>query len=78
MFFRSEDAANAWCARENQTRGEVLSIALLWQLALQWYHNRLAVEYHGRTLAEVQIIFQQLGLTSTFWQSDAALNTPQK
>ena len=78
MFFRSEDAVSAWCARENKARGEVLSIALLWQLAQQWYHNRLSADYHGRTLAEVQTIFKQLGLTSAFWQSDAALNAPQK
>ena len=78
MFFRSEDAVNAWCARENQARGEVLSIGVLWQLAQLWYHNRLSVDYHGRTMAEVQIIFQQLGLTSAFWQSSADLNAPQK
>ena len=69
---------NAWCAIKNEPRGEVLSIALLWQLAQVWYHNRLSVEYHGRTLAEVQAVFKQLGLTSTFWQSSADLNTPQK
>jgi hypothetical protein len=43
-----------------------------------WYHNRLSVDYHGRTLAQVQDIFKQLGLTSAFWQSSADLNTPQK
>jgi len=78
LFFRSEDAVNTWCARENQIRGEVLSIGLLWQLAQRWYHNRLSIDYHGRTMAEVQIIFQQLGLTSTFWQSTADRNAPQK
>jgi hypothetical protein len=51
---------------------------VLWQLAQVWYHNRLSVEYHGRTMAEVHAIFQQLGLTSAFWQSNADLNAPQK
>ncbi|MBP7689535.1 MAG: hypothetical protein KA765_16585 [Thermoflexales bacterium] len=78
MFFRSEDAVTTWCADKNEPRGEVLSIALLWQLAQLWYHNRLSVEYHGRTLLDVQAIFQQLGLTSAFWQSNADLNAPQK
>ena len=78
MFFRSEDAVNAWCAIKNEPRGEVLSIEVLWQLAQVWYHNRLSRDYHGRTMAEVQIIFQQLGLTSAFWQSSADLNAPQK
>jgi hypothetical protein len=68
----------AWCAIKNEPRGEVLSIELLWQLAQIWYDNRLSIDYHGRTLAQAQDIFKQLGLTSAFWQSSADLNAPQK
>jgi hypothetical protein len=78
LFFRSEEAVNRWCAQKGQSRGEVLSIETLWALSQQWYHNRLSAEYHGRTAAEVQAIFQQLGLTSDFWQYAGEADAPQK
>ncbi len=48
-------------------RGQVLSVRQVWGLAQQWYGNRLAPEYHGRTLVQVAAIFKQLGLVSPFW-----------
>jgi hypothetical protein len=50
--------------------------AKIWQLSKAWYHNRLSLEYHGRTLAEVQEIFRQLDLTSAFWQRRAREEAP--
>jgi hypothetical protein len=40
----------------------------LWDLSQRWYHNRLSVDYHGRTAAEVAAIFKAMGLTSDFWR----------
>jgi len=34
-----------------------------------WYHDRLALEYHGRTVAQAEEIFTQLGLISAFWRA---------
>lgn len=69
LFFRSEEALNQWLAAKHAERGAVLSISQLWELSQRWYHNRLAPEYHGRTMEQVQGIFKELGLTSEFWQA---------
>lgn len=67
-----------WCAAHTAKRGEALSIAQLWTLSQTWYHNRLSPDYHGRTAADVQAIFQQLGLTSDFWRIGVDPTAPQK
>ena len=67
MFFRSEEMLNKWLTSHNAQRGAVVSLPQLWELSKQWYHNRLMLEYHGRTMEQVQEIFKGLGLTSEFW-----------
>ncbi len=48
-------------------RGEVLNINQVWDLAKYWYRNRLSPHYRGRTSAQAEAIFRQIGLTSPFW-----------
>lgn len=67
LFFRSEEALEIWLRNKNAEHGARLSLPQLWQLSQRWYHNRMSVEYHGRTLEEVQKIFEDLGLTGKFW-----------
>ncbi len=50
--------------------GEVLSVAQVWALSKLWYHDRLSPAFKGRSLAEAQQIFEQLGLISPFWRAD--------
>ena len=69
LFFRSEETLNEWLAFRAAAQGAVLSIPQLWELSQHWYHNRMSVEYHGRTVEQVQEIFRELGLTSEFWQA---------
>ena len=78
LLFQSEEWIDKWCKRNGLKRGETLTINQVWDLSKLWYHNRLSIDYHGRTLADVQAIFKQLELTSAFWQSNADLNAPQK
>jgi len=68
LFFQSEDTLNKWLASRAAERGAVLSISQLWELSKRWYHNRMLLEYHGRTLEQVQEIFREMRLTSEFWQ----------
>jgi hypothetical protein len=68
LFFRSEETLNQWLASQHAQRGAVLSIPQLWELSQRWYHNRLSPEYHGRTMEQVQEIFKEVGLTSSFWK----------
>jgi hypothetical protein len=68
LFFRSEEMLNQWLASKHAKRGAVLSIPQLWELSQRWYHNRMSPEYHGRTMEQVQEIFNEVGLTSSFWK----------
>lgn len=68
LFFRSEEMLHEWLASRNVERGAVFSIPDLWELSQRWYEDRMSREYHGRTMEQVQEIFKELGLTSSFWQ----------
>lgn len=68
VFFRSEETMNEWLTSNHAERGAMLSIPKLWELSKLWYQGRMSAEFHGRTPAQVQEIFKQLGLTSEFWQ----------
>jgi hypothetical protein len=69
LFFRSEEALTQWLVFKNAARGAVFTISQLWDLSQRWYGNRMLPEYHGRSIEEVQSIFQDFGLTSEFWQA---------
>lgn len=70
LFFRSEEMLNKWLDSNRVERGEVLTIPRLWELSKRWYHNRMLPDYHGRTLEQVQQIFDECGLTSSFWRAE--------
>ena len=67
LLFRSEEWIDTWCKRNNLERGEVLTIYQVWELSKLWYDNRLSLDYHGRSVEQVEEIFRQAGLTSAFW-----------
>ena len=69
LFFRSEEALNQWLESKQAERGAVFTIPRLWELSQRWYQDRLSLEYHGRTMEQVQHIFKGVGLTSSFWHS---------
>ncbi len=69
LFFRSEEMLEQWLVSNRVQRGAVLSISTLWELSQHWYRNRMSPEYHGRNLEQIQGIFQEVGLTSEFWQA---------
>lgn len=69
LFFRSEESLEEWLASKQAERGMVLSIPQVWELSKLWYHNRMAPEYHGREMEQIQDIFKELGLTSIFWKA---------
>ena len=67
LLFQSEEWIAKWCNRNNLERGEVLSVAQVWELSKLWYQDRLSLDYHGRNIEQVAEIFKQAGLTSDFW-----------
>jgi len=48
--------------------GELLPYEQVWELSKLWYGNRMMLDYSGRSAAEVQVIFNRLGLHSDFWR----------
>jgi hypothetical protein len=68
LFFRSEANLNSWLGAKDAASGETLKVSQLWQLSQRWYQDRMNVEYHGRTLEQVQEIFREVGLVSSFWR----------
>jgi hypothetical protein len=67
LLFRSEEWIDQWCKRNERPRGEFLTLDQVWELSKLWYGNRLALEYHGRSMEEVTEIFKTIGLTTIFW-----------
>jgi hypothetical protein len=67
LFFRSEEALDEWLVAQHAKRGAALSISKLWDLSQRWYQNRMSPDYHGRTLERAQQVFEEAGLTSSFW-----------
>ena len=57
-----------WCEQRGVSRGEILSLAQVWELSKAWYHNRMSPAFRGRTADEAMRIFAGLGLTGSFWQ----------
>lgn len=67
MLFRSEEWIARWCKSKNVEPGETLSVEQVWELSQLWYRNRLSPQYRGRTAAQAEAIFKQLGFASPFW-----------
>ena len=58
---------NTWCAGQGLERGGLLRLGTAWELALAWYHNRMAPDWERLSRNEVQALFQSLGMTGSFW-----------
>ena len=70
LLFRSEELARRWCERHGRQFGEILTPARIWELSKLWYHDRLSVDYHGRSPQQAEAIFREAGLISEFWKVD--------
>jgi hypothetical protein len=76
LLFRSEEAIEQWCSANRYPQGEILTVEQTWALSRLWYHNRMSIEYHGRSIAQIEAIFRQLGLASSFWYLDENEHKP--
>jgi hypothetical protein len=69
LLFRSGEEIDQWCGASGEPRGDVLTLAQVWNLARAWYGDRMAPDFRGRTVEQAQTIFAGLGLTSPFWRA---------
>lgn len=68
LLFESESQINEWCAKHRIGKGDVQSIAKIWEFSKVWYGNHLNLDWKKWTSEEAQRIFEQAGLTSEVWK----------
>jgi hypothetical protein len=68
LLFRSEPHIDRWCQQWNRPRGGTMTLAQCWQLAREWYADRLSPDWRPKTAAEAQAAFTRIGLTGEFWE----------
>ncbi len=71
LFFRAIGEVDVWCRKHAIPRGEILSADQAWALAQAWYGDYLHPKWRRRTAEETRMIFNELGLTSDFWEPGA-------
>lgn len=47
--------------------GAIISLEQQWRLAKSWYTDRMELEWRRKTEQEIDALWQELGLTSLFW-----------
>ena len=67
LLFRSEEHLERWLEDPGRPRGETLTLATQWQLAIAWFAGRDQPGWKKRTPAEAQEVFRSVGLTGAFW-----------
>ena len=68
LLFRSEEHVDRWCRAWRMERGAAFSLETAWRLAVAWLGpDRRDPEWRRRTVEEAEALFEELGLTGTFW-----------
>ena len=68
LLFRSEEHLSRWLSDRDVERGATMTVEQQWQLATEWYSDRLDPDWRRRSAEEAQHVFDRCGLTGPFWQ----------
>ena len=68
LLFRSEPHIDRWCQQWNRPRGGTMTLGQCWQLAREWYADRLSPDWRPKTAGEAQAAFARIGLKGEFWR----------
>lgn len=68
LLFRSEEEIDAWCTSGRSSRGAVVPVPQLHELARRWYGDRLSPQWRPRGLEASQALLDGVGLTGPFWR----------
>jgi hypothetical protein len=68
LTFRGERDVYHWCDQHRVTKGQVLPINQVWELAKLWYGYYLDPDWQRKTPEFAERIFTRVGLTSAFWK----------
>ncbi|KQR96958.1 MAG: hypothetical protein J0I33_05665 [Microbacterium ginsengisoli] len=67
QIYCDESCLDDWLARTGNTRGYVMTLTTLWNLAAHWYDGRLDTPYERRDPTLAAAYFREVGLTGPFW-----------
>ena len=68
LLFRSEEHIDRWAAARELPRGAVLQPNTAWQLARDWYKDKVNPQWRRHTVDETEALFSRLGLEGDFWR----------
>ncbi len=68
LLFRSEEHIDRWRSARELPRGGVLDPNVAWQLARDWYQDKVNPQWRRHTVDETQALFERLGLRGDFWR----------
>lgn len=68
LLFRSEEHLERWTREQELPPGRTLSLPQQWDLAREWYSNRMDPEWRRRTPEEAEEVFGRVGLKGDFWR----------
>jgi hypothetical protein len=68
LLFRSEQHVDRWCTQWGRERGGILTLAQGWELAKEWYADRLSANWRPKTVDEARAAFARIGLQGEFWR----------
>jgi hypothetical protein len=71
LLFRSEETVEKWCAANSTPKRPLVNMDQLWQLAVNWYANRISEDSRRPALDEMVEIFAEIGLDDPFWDPKA-------
>jgi len=68
LLFRDEEHVNRWCAARSLTPSATMTPEQGWNLAYEWFKDRLKPDWRRYTVEETESIFRDIGLVGKFWQ----------
>ena len=68
LLFRSEEHLERWHLEHGLDRGQTLTLEQQWELARNWYANRMDRDWRRRGPEEAEKVFGIVGLTGDFWR----------
>lgn len=68
LIFRSEEHIDRWAAVRDLPRGAVLSLPTAWELARDWYKDKVNPQWRRHTVDETEALFKRLHLEGEFWR----------
>ncbi|OOF93323.1 hypothetical protein ASPCADRAFT_407523 [Aspergillus carbonarius ITEM 5010] len=68
QMFATKAEALEWPQKYGFYSGEIMTLETLWSLSKAWYHDKHTYDYDRKTPAEVDALFNELGMISDFWK----------